>query len=518
MPGRGVTMPDVVLWVGAFAATLAAAASLVTVDPRRRAAAMALALVLASLMIAADSWDDPRLRELRSEPLLVAGIAVASVAVIAALSVLIRRHASALVLLVFAALPFRIPVEAGGEAANLLVPLYVVIAAGVVATLAEGFSRERSPGAGGQMPMRGSAATRWLPAALAAYLVLYALQGTYTDDLSKALENLGFFFVPFAVLASLLMRVEWSPRLLALALAVVVAEAALFAVVGAVQYATGELFWNETIIAANEVHAYFRVNSLFWDPNILGRYLALTVVTLCAVALWARSNQAALAAGAGSLLALAVLTVTFSQSSLIALLAGLAVLAALRWSARWVAALAGIALLGGLIVLIASGPSIGLDPATERTLNVQTSGRAELVRGGVELARERPLAGHGSGSFERRFRGRFGRGEAAASVASHTEPVTVAAEQGAIGVIAYIALIVLALAALASGIRLLAPGLRGGGRGLARAGGVALGTARVATLAGLVVMIVHSISYAAFFTDPITWLLIALGVALARRR
>ena len=52
-------------------------------------------------------------------------------------------------LCVAAVLPFRIPVEAGGETANLLVPLYLVIAAGglawAVPRLRPGRARRRAP-------------------------------------------------------------------------------------------------------------------------------------------------------------------------------------------------------------------------------------------------------------------------------------------------------------------------------------------------------------------------------------
>jgi O-antigen ligase len=157
-----------------------------------------------------------------------------------------------------------------------------------------------------------------------------------------------------------------------------------------------------------------------------------------------------------------------------------------------------------------------VDLERRKSLKVQTSGRTELIRGGLELAEERPVAGYGSGSFEREFGRRFGSGSEAAAVASHTEPVTVAAEQGVIGLAAYVAVLSIALGALCAGIRRSAPGLRGGGRGLATGEALVVATARAALLAAVVAMVLHSLSYAAFFTDPITWALLATGLALAR--
>jgi putative inorganic carbon (HCO3(-)) transporter len=497
-------MGDVVLWVGAVVAAGAAGTGLIARDPRRRVAAMALALALAPVLIAADHWDDASFRDLRDSPALLVVAAAGGIALLAALAALIRRLPPALPLLAIAALPFRIPVEAGGDTANLLLPLYAVIAAGVLAELPSLRGRPNQAPED-QRPTTSAFPVRWLPAALAGWVLLYALQSAYSDDLTKAVENISFFLVPFAVLAALLLGVAWTQRLLALLLAVIVAEAALFAVVGFAQYTTRELFWNDAIIAANEVHSYFRVNSLFWDPNIFGRYLALTLIAVAAAMLWTRSPRNAAVAGGLGLGLLAALGLTFSQSSLIALLAGLAVLAGLRWSVRWTAAVCVAVLIGGLGWIAISDGS------------VQTSGRDELIEGGLELAEERPVWGHGSGSFRREFERRSRFGDEDTEAVSHTEPVTVAAEQGTIGVVAYLAVIALSLAALAYRIRPWAPGLRDGGESLGDGEGRALGTARAALLAALVAMVVHSLSYAAFFTDPITWALLAIGLALASR-
>ena len=76
---------------------------------------------------------------------------------------------------------------------------------------------------------------------------------------------------------------------------------------------------------------YFTVNSVFFDPNIFGRFLALVMVLLGAVLLYARRERTRV----GTLAVLAILwgglVLTLSRSSLGALLVGLGVLAALRW-------------------------------------------------------------------------------------------------------------------------------------------------------------------------------------------
>ena len=180
-------------------------------------------------------------------------------------------------------------------------------------------------------------------------VVLYALQTLYSADFSKGLQNVCFFFVPFTVAYGLLRDFEWDRRLLKLVLWVVAIEAVAFVLVGSVEYAHRSLFWNDQVIRSNEFHTYFRVNSVFWDPNIYGRYLALVIVVAMAALLWAKERR-----GFALLTALVAmlwigLAPTFSQSSFIALLAGLAVLAALRWSLSWTLGAVALGAVGAVL-------------------------------------------------------------------------------------------------------------------------------------------------------------------------
>jgi O-antigen ligase len=489
---------DALEWVGLTAACAAAGASLVTRDPRLRAAAMVLALVLAPTLIAGDVWDTERFRELRDSPAQLGALAVAAVVGVAALTALILRFPAAFPLLAFGVLAFRIPVELGGETSNLLVPLYLVIAAGVAAAaigawtqpaLEDALEGERP--AGSSLP---ELAARVLPWLLAGFLVLYALQSAYSSDLSKATETAAFFLVPFAVMLALLLEVRWTSNLLTALFAIVFAEGLLFVAVGAVQFATRDLFWNPTLISGNEVHVYFRVNSLFWDPNVFGRYLILAVLAATAYMVWTERSERAIAAAVGCVVLIAGLTLSFSQSSIFALLAGLVALVALRWGVRWALGVgAALAIAAAATVLAA-----GVEPTSSRSLEVRSSGRVTLIKGGVELARDRPVLGYGSGSFQNEFAQRYlDVDQPEGGAISHSEPVTVAAEQGGVGLIVYGALVLTGLVALLGAAPLI-PAPRG------------------ALVACFVAMIVHSLAYAGFLSDPVTWGLLGVGLALAR--
>ena len=114
------------------AAALGAAAVLVLGEPRARAIAMLASLVLAVGAIVAlkqHAISDG----LSGHGALALAAAVAGLIALAVVTEVIRRRPEAFALLAFAALPFRVPVTIGTENANLLLPLYGVIAAGALA-------------------------------------------------------------------------------------------------------------------------------------------------------------------------------------------------------------------------------------------------------------------------------------------------------------------------------------------------------------------------------------------------
>jgi O-antigen ligase/polysaccharide polymerase Wzy-like membrane protein len=501
----GVALSDLLAGAGVLVAASASAASILLPPGRTRSALMALAIVLFPILILGDQWHTAQIVDLRHDTGRIVALLAIAAATIAVLAYLFRRWPALMPLGIVLALPFRVPLHAGGDTANLLVPLYLVIAAGVVA----GAVRDWAGRPAG--PVGGPAV--WLPRALAAVVVLYAIQTLYSDDFTKGLQNVCFFLVPFTVAYGLLRDVSWDRNLLTWVLIVLGVEAAVFVLIGSVEYVTRSLFWNDQVIRSNEFHTYFRVNSVFWDPNVYGRYLALVITVATAALLWVRERRDF------ALLTLLVgllwfgLALTFSQSSFIALLAGLAVLAALRWSWKWTVAAVAVGTVGAVLVVLLVGGS------DKVRLNIDTSGRANLVSGGVDLFAERPVWGSGSGSFQRAYRDHSDNPDLPVSI-SHTEPVTIAAEQGSIGLAAYLALLVIALWTMSSGLF----ASRAGGVGR---GGVeddparsapplpTTGPARQAVLAAFVALLVHTLAYAGFFEDPITWVLLAIGVSLA---
>ena len=67
--------------------------------------------------------------------------------------------------------------------------------------------------------------------------------------------------------------------------------AVLFACIGFVEYATKTIILNPRLVVANDLHTYFTVNSVFFDPDIFGRFLALVMIMLAAVLLYSTAQR-----------------------------------------------------------------------------------------------------------------------------------------------------------------------------------------------------------------------------------
>jgi putative inorganic carbon (HCO3(-)) transporter len=507
--------------IGLVIVAALAACVLVITGPRGRAMAMLAALVLAPALLLATIWDDARLHSVRDHPLDAVVALIVGVVALVAVALWLRRRWPLFGLLAVLAMAFRVPITLSGTTSNLLVPLYAVIGVGAVAWALLVFARERSP----YSSRRDEAAAlaveraetaerteradregtrarervarvgdpallRWLAWLLSISLVVYAIQASYSADFQQALQNIVFFYVPFAVLYSLLREIRWTPGMLRAALVVAVGLGIVFSLVGFAEYATKTIFLNPKLITTNNLHAYFTVNSLFYDPNIFGRYLALTMILLVAGLLYGRAGRSLWA----TLVALAVmwacLCLTLSRTSLAALLVGLAVLAALRWKPSRALVAAVAVILVGAATLAASPHTFGL----EQGFNGVSGGRGGLVSGGISLFGERPGWGYGSGSFVTEYRAHHRNIDTTLS-ASHTIPITVAAEQGVIGLIVYVALLLCALTVV-----------------LRRSRGDPV---RSAIAAAFIALLFHTMLYANFLEDPTTWALLAVGAALA---
>lgn len=478
--------------IGVIAAALLAGSAILARRDVPRAWAMLGAMVLAPVLLLDDVWHSSSLSIVHRHPLEAAVAGVLALGVVGGAALVIHRRPVLVPILSVIALPFRIPIAVGsasatqtGNSANLLLPLYFVVGASALAWIVPTlwtYHREGRADAAQRPPRH---VFEWV---LAAYLVLYAVQSLYSPAFLNALQNEVFFYVPFAVLLALLRDVDWNRELLVRCLQFTVALAVIAAFVGFGEEITQTLWLNSKLLASNQLHEYFQVNSVFYDPDIFGRYLALVMVLLVTVLLYDRRTRSQLGAIAVLAILWGCLIFTLSRSSLLALTMGMVVLGTFRWPSRTVLTAAGAVVVAGVVAVALHPSSFGY------SFNGATSGRSSLITNGISLFTDRPLQGWGSGSFSTEYTRKFRRAARAVSD-SHNIPVTVASEQGLIGLAFYAALVIAAILTLARGVR--------------------SDPYRLGILAAFLALLLHTMLYADFLEDPVTWALLGIGGALA---
>jgi O-antigen ligase len=276
--------------------------------------------------------------------------------------------------------------------------------------------------------------------------------------------------------------------------------ALVFAFVGLYEWETRHIFQNAKLSVGNSYESLFRVNSVFYDPSVYGRFLVVAIVATAVLIVRGKSLRTGLAALVFAADAWLGLLVSFSQSSFAALLVAIACLCVFVW--RWKAAV----VLGVAVVLLIAGVLAApqrlhtLRHHSVKEINSLTSGRGSLIYQGLRIAKRHPVYGVGLGAFSTSYSKLTHRSDTQS--ASHNTPVTVAAEGGVIG-LALFAWLVIAFALAA---------FRRIDRTLAGTLGLAAGLVLVAIFA-------HSNAYADFFEDPTTWLVFGLiGLAGRARR
>jgi O-antigen ligase len=418
-----------------------------------------------------------------------------ALAVLMALGWLVSRKPWVWFLLLGLALPVRIPLSLGGEDANLLLPLYAVFVLG----LAVLWWMERD----GTRPRIWPSTPLDLPLMLFVGFTLVSL--LWSSDVAEGAVKATFFWIPFVLLYLLVVAIWREGRALRALAITTMAMSVPVAVLALAEYASRDILWNHRLMQANVYSRFFRVNSIFYDPNILGRYLALALIITVAVAwMWRGSNRVLVACGVVAAIDAAALVVTFSRSSALMLMVGLLIMALRMFGWRKAVLTAVVmALIGSGVAIATSGQVRAALTSTERLEKV-SEGRFDLVGGGVDIFREHPVAGGGLGSFATDYSQLLSQQELRKTrvVISHNAPVTILSEEGAIGFALFIWLCVIAVIV---------------GIVATRDRDDDVGVPGAAMLGALVGIFVHALLYSALFEDPYTWVLAAGLVALCAR-
>ena len=469
-----------------LAAVLAAAGAVLVLVADRRSTLLAgfAALGVAEvglLLSSIDGVDTDRVLR----PAILA-LAVPALLLLGAAAYALSRFPALVLPLTLVAAPFRLPLDfdpdnrlfvavAEDGALGRLLPLYAVLAAAVLGLLLRA-ARENEV----------QALPREIAVPAGAFLAFASVSTLWSEDVDAATNRLAYFLLPFTALVAVVGRTgfeSWLPRALA---TIGVSLALVFALVGMWQSQTHRLlFFAPNVEVANTYGAIFRVTSLFRDPSLYGRHLVLGISILLVAVLLGRIHLAL----AAVLIAVlwAGLYVSYSQSSLAALgvttIAVTALAGARDLRRLFAVAAIAIAIVGTVLVVL---------EVRNESVQRATSDRSRRVELTLRVFAEHPIAGVGLAAQPRAGQALDERPAPVSKYVSHTTPLTVAAELGAIGIALYLFL-------LAGAARLV---------DRVRREDSALGLSLAAVLLAL---FVHSLFYAGFFEDPITWL--ALGVA-----
>jgi O-antigen ligase len=449
--------------------------------PRRRLRLLTLAgfalLGLGTLGLAWGLVGDDELELLFTEPTGLALVAVGVIAIVLGATPLARYPAFVPVALAAVA-PLRIPVELGDEEAFLLLPLYLVLTSSVLAL--------------GYRVLRGERTLDppfLIALPLSAFVAFGAASYLWTWDERAGAIALAFFVFPFTAALGVVARAplaEWLPRAL---LGTIVLLGAVFAAIGIWQAQTRTLFFARDVEVANAYTSFFRVTSLFKDPSLYGRYLVVPIALLLVAVLFRRGRTVEwVAAAALCAFLFWGLFYSYSQSSFVALFVVTFAVALIGMGKR----LRIVLLACALVAMLAAG-AVAAESVKGRSAKDVTSGRSRLVDVTLDAFEARPIWGVGVGGQPRASAERSGKGSPGRN-ASHTTPLTVLAELGAAGFVLYLWL----LGAVGWALWLI----------YARDRTLAVGLAAL-----LLVLAVHSVLYAGFFEDPLTWGVFGLAAA-----
>ena len=418
--------------------------------------------------------------------LLAAAAVVGAIGAVLGAAVVVR-FPWLLAVATLACVPARFPVHVGSTKANLLLPLYGVVAVAALALAWDLFGDDERTQQLGPLA--------W---PLAAFVGWEGLSFLWTKDVREGAIELLFFVLPFGLLAVVLARLAWSRAWVLTVYVQLAFMGLLFAVIGIWQYETRNIFWNPKVEVDNAYAPsgwFYRVNSVFYDPSIYGRFLVVAILAGLVVCIYRRGDPLWRVAAALTIgITWAGLLPSFSQSSFVSLIAAVVVAALAVWRR------AGVPLVAAAVVLVIA--AVIVSPAVRRKASLShiTSGRSTLVTTGAKLAYHHPLIGVGVGGFKRGYAELADlKGKEPKAAASHTTPVTVAAETGVPGLVLFLWLVG---AALWTAFRRLQAGFDG--------------AARLAVGLALLAILVHCIFYNSLFEDPTFWGLLALIVVGAR--
>ena len=323
---------------------------------------------------------------------LLAGAAVVGLAAAVGGAWLFLRWPWLVPLAALACVPARIPVKLGSESANLLVPLYGVVVAAGLALAWRLIARGR--------PQRASSARwpgRWPPSSPGA-----ASRSPGARICVRGRSRCSSSSCRSGCSRSCSRGLPWSRRWLEGVYGLLGVMAVVFAFIGLYQWANRDVFWNPKVIVANAYAPsgfFYRVNSVFYDPSIYGRFLVLAILASLVIVLYSRRPRIVDLAdrhdrrdlGRAVLLLLAVELRGAGRSA-----------CSRRPRSRGGAGRSAPRVLADALLLAFGLSALGL-AAPSGGINRASSDRYKLITNGLRIALAHPVQGVGIGGFKHAY-------------------------------------------------------------------------------------------------------------------
>lgn len=199
------------------------------------------------------------------------------------------------------------------------------------------------------------------------------------------------------------------------------------------QALTGNLLWQDV----NVQGIFTRINTTFVDPNIFARFLVLAIASNLILQYFSTNKSRQGLYTIGLFVLLAELGLTMSRGGIVTLGAVIFFLLVMLRSRR-VLVPAGILGVLGLGAVLLNSDIIKRFLTIKQELTAPGSVRMNLIKAGMDMFENSPFWGVGLGGFQKKYLAQYVENPATTTVSlSHTSVITIIAELGWMGIIAF---------------------------------------------------------------------------------
>lgn len=418
------------------------------------------------------------------------------------LLVIFTRKTEWLLWLMILALPLRIALPAGLTTVRLLFPLYFLITLAILVYMMRRIGKKDTAGNFGQIS---------LPMLLFILVMGYSL--IYSLNIRQGMINFYSFYLSFAALYFIILNFMKDEKMIKRSLNLFLGYGIFLSLFGIFEFLTRKIYFSPALAEANQRATIFRINSIFWDPNMFGKFLVVIILIALAFVFFRAPWKNKYLPLSALIICTPALILTYSRSSMLALFFGIIFLILYFFRLK------GLVFIF-LLCLIISGAVLLIKPDLIKQqiswkklekINTLSEGRIPLIKGGLRIFLERPLLGYGLGSFSDKYVktpefAQYEKEQEGKSTrinkTSHNTWITLLAEEGVIGLAVALFFVIAIFFYLVRFIK--------------STNKMEFKVVEVGILATFIAFIIHSMFYSTFFEDPFMWFILGISFVIDR--